>query len=175
MKKHDNIDSTLWTPIQGFPNYEVSTGGHVRSVKHNRLMTPQSNHKGYYKVGLKSETTGRVQKKFIHRLVAEAFLPNPDKLPQVNHKNCDKTDNRVENLEWVDGSYNMRHMVANGRSTIAKLNVVTASEIRELLLLGAAVKKLARKYGVSPKTIRDIRDGKVWSWVYEASRYLPNP
>lgn len=173
MNKCNSIGIELWKSIAGFPKYEVSNTGQVRNRKHNRLMTLRVNHKGYYKIGLKSETEGKAKMKFVHRLVAEAFLPNPDNLPQVNHKNCIKTDNRVENLEWVDGSYNMRHMVANGRSTTAKLNVRTASEIRELLLLGASINKLARKYGVSQKTIYDIQDGKVWSWVSEASRYLP--
>lgn len=66
----------------------------------------------------------------------------------------------------------MRHMVANGHSPLAKLNYKQAGEIRELLLLGAKVKRLSEKYSVSPKTIRDIRDGKVWSWIGDAELYL---
>lgn len=71
-------------------------------------MTPNVNKKGYLTVNIKGKTT------YVHRLVAEAFIPNPDNLPQVNHKNTRKNDNNVSNLEWNTNKENMEHSWKNG-------------------------------------------------------------
>lgn len=110
----------IWLPIKGFKGlYEVSNTGLVRSLKHTpyRLISPYTTEKGYLKVGL--SVHGKVCKYRVHRLVAEAFLPNIDKLPQINHIDGDKTNNNIDNLEWCDQFQNMRHaynMGLGGRS-----------------------------------------------------------
>lgn len=163
---------TQWKPIEQYPNYEVSNTGLVRNKVFNRELKPSKECNGYLRVNL-GNNDGYKWKR-IHRLVAEAFIdnPNPEEFTQVNHKNSCKTDNRVGNLEWCSSAYNVRHMIANGHRTSAKLDYKKASEIRELLLLGAKVKRLADKYEVSPQTIRAIRDGSKWSWIGNASVYL---
>lgn len=163
---------TQWKTIEQYPNYEVSNTGLVRNKVSGRVLKPSNNGKGYHQVILCNNDGSK--KKLIHRLVAEAFIDNPntEEFNQVNHKNSCRTDNRVENLEWCSGSYNMRHMVANGHSTIAKIDYKKASEIRELLLLGAKVKRVADKYGVSPQLIYEIKAGRAWSWIGNASEYL---
>lgn len=112
----------IWQPVIGYETlYEVSNKGRIRSlpksitypcgrVQHYPAMIrkPVINSKnGYVYIGL---TKDRKQKGFrLHRIVAEAFLPNPNGFEQVNHKNFEKTDNRVENLEWCDGFTQQQH------------------------------------------------------------------
>ena len=90
--------------ITGYPDYLISESGEIFSLKSNRNLKPYKTTKGYLQVRLDSGKAFHV-----HRLVAEAFIPNPDNLPQINHKNEDKTDNRVENLEWCDCLYNVNY------------------------------------------------------------------
>lgn len=101
-----------WKPIKGFPNYEVSDLGSVRSLNwrgkgNSQRLFLKPHNKGYLQVELANE---RGRKTFlVHRLVADAFIPNPDHYPLVNHLDADRTNNRVENLEWCTQSQNMRY------------------------------------------------------------------
>lgn len=107
----------IYLPVVGYEgSYEVSNLGNVKALRgHKRgervLKTYLSRH-GYLLVH--PCTNGVSRGKRVHRLVAEAFIPNPDNLPQVNHINGIKTDNSVGNLEWVTASENMTHAVSLG-------------------------------------------------------------
>lgn len=95
-----------WEKIEGW-GYSVSSDGNVRSDSSGRNKYLTLNKCGYLQVHLHKD--GFTSFPLVHRLVAQAFIPNPNGFPQVNHINGIKTDNRVENLEWVTASTNQRH------------------------------------------------------------------
>ena len=109
------MQNEIWKDAPGFPGYQVSNAGRVRSF--DRVLVPDSV-KGYVRVRL--YRNGRVSRIYIHRLVAMAFVPNPDGLPQINHKNEIKTDNRPDNLEWCTAQYNNTYGTARNRAAKAK-------------------------------------------------------
>lgn len=121
------MQQEIWKDIPGYDGmYQVSNLGRVKSYMNQyghgiRFMNGELTKTGYIQVSLTKR--GKQQRFKIHRLVAMAFIPNPDSLPQINHKNETKTDNRVENLEWCTAKYNVnygsciqRRSITNGKS-----------------------------------------------------------
>ena len=105
-----------WKTIKGFSNYEVSTHGNVRNIKTGKILKPFNNGHGYLKVMLYNN--GKSQPLFVHLLVAKAFLPETNKNPddtimighhQVNHRDENKQNNNILNLEWCDNKYNLAY------------------------------------------------------------------
>lgn len=106
--------------IKGFEDYGVDCDGNVYSFKYNkeRVLKPNPNLKGYLQVGL--TLNGKKYPKRVHRLVAEAFIPNPHNLPQINHKDGNKLNNSVSNLEWCTNRENIKHSWDNGMREIVR-------------------------------------------------------
>jgi len=95
-----------WKPIKDYPHLFVSRTGRVWTTTYSRLLKPHKSNRGYLQVGLCKDK--KIKPAHIHRLVAEAFIPNPDNLPQVDHIDGDKLNNHVENLRWISQSENCR-------------------------------------------------------------------
>lgn len=94
----------MWKKIKDFEEYEINEKGQVR--RNSKILKPEIR-TGYYSVGL-CKNGKRIHKR-IHRLVAETFIPNPDNLPQVNHRDENKLNNQLDNLEWCDNTYNSQY------------------------------------------------------------------
>ncbi|WP_165844408.1 NUMOD4 domain-containing protein [Limosilactobacillus fermentum] len=89
----------IWRKIKSFPNYQISNLGNVKNIVTNRKISQWKKENGYLQVTL--HTNGIKRNLYVHRLVAEAFVPNPQKLSDVNHIDEDKSNNCVTNLEWM--------------------------------------------------------------------------
>lgn len=97
--------------------YEINREGVLRNVKSKKIIPGYVESNGYRRVKIESKCLGGIVRSSIHQLVAEAFIPNPDNKPFVNHKDLNKLNNSVDNLEWVTHSENMKHAYANGVNT----------------------------------------------------------
>ena len=107
MRESDNYPTVRWKPVHGFPSYKIGDNGVVLN-QYGKPLKFSSNKKGYLKVHLCNESVKHKQH-FVHRLVAEAFIPNPNNLPFINHKDECKQNNSWNNLEWCDNAYNQRY------------------------------------------------------------------
>ena len=132
-----------WASVAGFEGYEVSTSGRVRSVKFARIVYMRgSRNKAapYRAVTLRATPGAKPVRRYVHRLVALAFLPNAGNLPLVNHKDFDVTNNAVSNLEWVSHSGNTDHSNKAGRlyGNTGRLNEADAVAIVKARRAGAS-------------------------------------
>lgn len=163
-----------WRRIPKHPEYAVSSWGRIVSFKFGkkRIKKGCPTMKGY--VGIHVITKG-VRKWFsVHRLVAIAFLPNPNNLPEVNHKDGNKANNCVDNLEWVTHLDNAKHASNMGllitvfgeQHHNAKLNGAKVAAIRRRYATGQYTQKqLGDTYGVDGTIISDVVRRKIWKHI----------
>lgn len=174
----------VWKPIEKTKGLiEVSNEGRVRSLLRGypRVLKTQTDKKGYHRVRVSVEREKVTYK--IHREVAKAFLPNPDGLPQVNHKDGNKENNSASNLEWVTNTENARHAINMGLWNNVFESVQKENERRKrpvigtrLLESGITVKRFesvseAERY-LDSRHVSDVLKGKRshvkgWTFRYE--------
>lgn len=157
----------IWKLVPSTKVYEASNLGRVRHVQRKRPRTLKSD-KGYLTVCMKTPTVIKHRK--VHRLVAEAFLPNPENKPEVNHKNGIKSDNRVENLEWATPSENRNHGIRVGLIVPAKgvqfnRRGLTEDNVRSIRKENGRLEDVGKKYGISRGMVWLIRTNKSWRHV----------
>ena len=166
----------IWKTIAENKNYQVSNLGRVRSLDRpgnnnsikGKVLKPSDN-KGYLRVSLyKNGKSNNWQ--YVHRLVASAFISNPENKPQVNHKNFCKSDNCIENLEWATKQEDATHLANSGRiagenSSRVKLNWAKVNKVREEYLNNTknSCLTLAKKYNISKSVITQIIHNEIWT------------
>lgn len=156
-------DEEIWKSIKDFPNYEVSNLGRVRNKNTNNILKPALDKTtGYLKVNLWNNGTEKMHT--IHRLVANAFIPNPEMKRVVNHLDCIKTNNRVENLVWATDSENMKHAFDNGLCENTRKAAYVQQEILSKKPRTQKQRDTARQNIITinkrPKTERQLKTSK---------------
>lgn len=171
----------VWRPIVGWEGlYEVSNCGRVRSLdrwvrcklnsrqfREGKIRVPIIDKDGYEKVTMSGG--GKFKIMPIHRLVAIAFIPNPENLPEINHKDLDKRNNRDENLEWYDNKRNIHHAISKGRRHAVtnprcarKLTIEQVQAIRKLRFEGLSYRKIGKEFGIHNTTVWAIVNDETW-------------
>lgn len=139
-----------WKIIEDFPNYKISPKGEVYNVNTNRILKQKINRGGYFCISL---SDNKVRKQFlVHKLVAICYLEYSDEKPIINHKDGDKTNNCIENLEWCTYSENTKHAIRTGLRTFESKKLKTTDkegneEIYE------SVSQLAKELGVCKQSV----------------------
>lgn len=161
----------VWVEIyflkkEGFGTYFVSNKGQVRNKK-GYILKPTTDKYGYYRLCFRLKNR-KTKQFFVHRLVAICFIENNENKPQINHKDLDKKNNCVENLEWCNNSENIKHLFNNGilsqkgsKNNQSKLN---EEKVIEIYKLKGKMKhnNIAEIYGVARTTITQIMSQINW-------------
>jgi hypothetical protein len=173
----------IWKDIINFEGlYQVSNLGNIKSlervtyfglnsqrIEEEKLLSPKDNTYGYLTVNLSNKQIRKTS--YIHILVATAFVEKSDiNLIEVNHKDCNKTNNKSSNLEWCTRKFNIEHSILNKltennrgeKSHFSKLKKEQVLEIRNLFESNPSLLYFSDKYNVSKATISRIINNKIW-------------
>lgn len=191
-----SLENEIWKQVPKFESYyQVSNLGRVKSLYRffiaahgegypvrEKIVKEELTKRGYLRVTLSVSTEKLKKRVLLHRLVAQVFIPNPDNKPVVNHKNLNKQDNSINNLEWATQQENIDHYwdsseERKSRRRIAKVKKGPSKgedrwnaklKIKEVLCIYKSTKTqkwLSKKYGMSKGAIYGIKSGKTWNWL----------
>lgn len=160
--------------IEDWEDYSVTEDGRIWSHRSNKFLKCFSSKEGYIRLELNKD--GLAKNLTVHRLVAQAFIPNPEGKSEVNHIDGNKSNNHVSNLEWVTRSENMVHAIKNNLQTINKgiknPNAKLTEEQVEFIRANYkfrdpkySFKAMAKEFNVSDATVTNAYYGKVWSHI----------
>lgn len=154
--------------IEGYKYYFITENGEVFNSRRNRNMCSWKDNVGYMQVRLYKD--GKKKYVRIHRLVAQAYVPNPHNKPFVNHIDGNKTNNHYTNLEWVDNRENVQHFYNNGGNTRRK-PVLVISLLGDVMEF-PSIKACARYLGMNRKTLTAILNGEKQNNTNYVMRYM---
>lgn len=168
----------IWRDIEGYHDYQVSNLGRVKSLKYGKekILRGCKDSDGYLLINLWKD--GKKKSYKIHRLVASAFLDNPNNLPEVNHIDEDKTNNCVSNLEWCSGEYNFNYGTRIERITKANsIPIFQFTKQSEFIRKWGSTKDIERELGIAHSNISSCCKGKMktcggykWGYAHEYER-----
>lgn len=156
----------IWKDIEGYEGlYQVSSFGRVKSLNYNKTgkeqyLKQRKNSSEYLQVDLWKK--GKIKQSSVHRLVAEAFIPNTYNLPQVNHRDENKGNNRVDNLEWCDRKYNINYGTARERMVKNMTGPCKSKQVLcvETGVVYCSVCEVSRQTGINRQNINSCCQGK---------------
>jgi len=167
----------IWRDITGYEGkYQISSDGRVKSMNYNhkgraKILKPTINNTGYKKVNLYNN--GKAKIVFVHRLVAEAFIPNPNNMPVVNHKDENKLNNQVDNLEWCTIGYNVTYGTAiDRRIEKTSKKVAQYNEDGSLVKIWKNTKEVNQWYKTNPTSIAKVCKGEKDSYYGYIWKYI---
>lgn len=155
-----NLTVESWKDIAGYEGlYRISDLGRVKSIRkiHHKIMNPCPNTWGYFRVTLRKDGTSYTLT--IHKAVTDAFLPKFAEKKEVNHKDGDKSNNRLDNLERVTRKENIQHSWKL-KLRKSKITIMDVSMIKTLYREGLSQRKIAKQYDVSQARIHQVVTGK---------------
>lgn len=160
----------MFEKIKEFPQYEIDTKGRIRN-SNKQILSQSISNNGYYRVHLCKN--GKAKWYAVHKLVAETFIPNPLHLPEVNHKDENKLNNDVSNLEWCSSKYNCNYGTRNKKISRARINNNLSQPVKciETNVIYPSIMEAQRQTGIFNTAIGKVCKGERktaghYHWVY---------
>lgn len=155
--------------IPCLPDFEISRSGIIRNKKNLKIKSQYVGSTGYYMVSVSKNNKTKPYR--VHRLKAITFIPNPDNLPEVNHDDGNKLNNRISNLYWTNHLGNMQHAFKTGlvnntgeNNGMCKISAKTAKQIKDRLPKESQ-QRIADSLGISRSLVQGISNGRLWKHI----------